>query len=149
MASFTDIWLQNFWQWQPLNISCSHLEVSCTSLVVTHNKKITLPTVKHGGGSVMLCGCFAASGTGWTECIKELMKPEDYQDILEGNMLPSIRKLGLRCRSWCFSRTTTQSTRPAAQNNGWKEKMDCFKLSSNQSTYLGHFIRILWLYKFV
>jgi hypothetical protein len=24
----------------------------------------TIPTVKHGGGSIMLCGCFSAAGTG-------------------------------------------------------------------------------------
>jgi hypothetical protein len=25
-----------------------------------------IPTVKHGGGSIMLCGCFSAAGTGFS-----------------------------------------------------------------------------------
>ena len=44
----------------------------------------------------MLWGCSAASVTGGIECIKEMMKSEDYQGILERNVLPSIRELGLR-----------------------------------------------------
>lgn len=40
----------------------------------------TLPTVKHCG-SFMLCGCFAASGTGGFECMKGMMRSEEYQEI--------------------------------------------------------------------
>ncbi len=33
-------------------------------------EKNTVPTVKHGGGSKMFWGCFAASGTGCLDCVK-------------------------------------------------------------------------------
>ena len=43
------------------------------------NVKGILPTTKHGGASIMLWGCFAASGTGGTEYIKGTTKSIDYQ----------------------------------------------------------------------
>ena len=58
--------------------------------------------VKHGGGSQMFWGCFAASCTGCLDCVHGIMKSEDYQRILERNVGPSVRKLGLRQRSWVF-----------------------------------------------
>ena len=57
-------------------------------------EKNTFPTVKHGGGSVMFWGCCAASGTGCLECVHGIMK-SDYQGILECNVQPSVRNLGL------------------------------------------------------
>ena len=55
----------------------------------------TLPTVIHGGGSIMLWGCFAASGTGGIKGIKWIMKSKDYKVIFEHNLIPNVRKLGL------------------------------------------------------
>ena len=46
-------------------------------------EKNTVPTVKHGGGSQMFWGCFAASGTGCLDCVHGIMKSEDYQRIWE------------------------------------------------------------------
>ncbi|KAF5889065.1 phosphopantothenoylcysteine decarboxylase subunit VHS3-like, partial [Clarias magur] len=51
-------------------------------------------------GSVMFWGCFAASGTGCLESVQGTMKSQDYQGILERNVLASVRKLGLSRRSW-------------------------------------------------
>ena len=65
-------------------------------------EKNTVPTVKHGGGSQMFWGCFAASGTGCLDCVHGIMKSEDYQRILERNVGPSVRKLGLCQRSWVY-----------------------------------------------
>ena len=67
-------------------------------------EKKTVPTVKHGGGSHMFLSCFAASGTGCLDCVHGIMKSEDYQRILERNVGPSVRKLGLHQRSWVFQR---------------------------------------------
>ncbi|MGH0114963.1 UNVERIFIED_CONTAM: hypothetical protein FKN15_065887 [Acipenser sinensis] len=41
-------------------------------------EKNTIPTVKHGGGSVMFWGCFAAPGTGCLESVQGTMKSQDY-----------------------------------------------------------------------
>ena len=36
--------------------------------------KYTIPTVKHGGGSIMLWGCFAVGGTGALHKIDGIMR---------------------------------------------------------------------------
>uniref|UniRef100_H2MNT5 Tc1-like transposase DDE domain-containing protein n=1 Tax=Oryzias latipes TaxID=8090 RepID=H2MNT5_ORYLA len=67
-----------------------------------YNQKNTVPTVKHGRGSVLFWGCSAASGIGCLEIVQGKMKSQDYQGILDRNVLPSVRKLGLSPRSWVF-----------------------------------------------
>lgn len=57
------------------------------------------PTIKHGGGSIMLWGCFAASGPGKLVRINGIMDSAAYQSILADNLQPSARQLGLH-RNW-------------------------------------------------
>ena len=58
--------------------------------------KNIIPTVKHGGGNIMLWGCFATGGTGALHKIDGFMRKKNYVDILKQD----IRlKLG---RKWVF-----------------------------------------------
>ncbi|KAI4887997.1 hypothetical protein NFI96_034666, partial [Prochilodus magdalenae] len=66
-----------------------------------YHPKNTIPTVKHGGGSIMLWGCFSAHGTGRLHCIKERMTGAMYCEILGDNLLPSVRALKMG-RGWVF-----------------------------------------------
>ncbi len=61
-----------------------------------YKDKYVLPTVKHGGGSVMVWGCMSAAGTGELQFIEETMNANMYCDILKQSMIPSLRRLGRR-----------------------------------------------------
>ncbi len=61
-----------------------------------YKDKCVLPTVKHGGGSVMVWGCMSAAGTVELQFIKGSMNANMYCDILKQSMIPSLRRLGRR-----------------------------------------------------
>ena len=60
-----------------------------------------IPTVKHGGGSIMVWGCFAASGPGQLANVEGIMNSKKYQEILQDNVRPSVTSLKLG-RRWLF-----------------------------------------------
>uniref|UniRef100_A0A7N8Y2H6 Sleeping Beauty transposase HTH domain-containing protein n=1 Tax=Mastacembelus armatus TaxID=205130 RepID=A0A7N8Y2H6_9TELE len=60
-----------------------------------HHLPNTIPTVKHGGGSIMLWGCFSAAVTGRLVAIEGKMNAAKYRDILEENLFQSAQDLRL------------------------------------------------------
>ena len=53
------------------------------------------PTVKHGGGSVMVWGCMASNGVRNIQFLEGIMDQFKYQSILDRNVKISETKLGL------------------------------------------------------
>ena len=61
----------------------------------SHHPENTIPTVKHGGGNIMLWGCFSSAGTGKLVRIEGMMDGAKYREILEENLFQSSRNLRL------------------------------------------------------
>ncbi|KAK6317394.1 hypothetical protein J4Q44_G00127940 [Coregonus suidteri] len=66
-----------------------------------YNPKNIIPTMKHGGGNIILWGCFSAKGTGRLHRIEGRMDGAMYREILANNLLPSVRALKMG-RGWVF-----------------------------------------------
>lgn len=57
--------------------------------------RFTQATVKHGGGSLLVWGCFSWRGVGNIVKIDGKMTGESYVKILEENLKPSLRKMNM------------------------------------------------------
>ena len=61
-----------------------------------YKDKCVLPTVKHGGGSVMVWGCMSVPGTGELQFMEGTMNANMYCDILKQSMILFLQTLGHR-----------------------------------------------------
>ena len=59
-----------------------------------YKDKCVLPTVKHGGGSVLLWGCMSAAGSGELQFNEGTMNANMYCAILKQSMIPCLWKQG-------------------------------------------------------
>ncbi len=61
-----------------------------------YKEKCMVPTVKYGGGSVLMWGYMSAAGVGELHFIDGIMNSQMYCSILKEKMLPSLHALGRR-----------------------------------------------------
>eukprot|EP00301_Raphidiophrys_heterophryoidea_P008488 c13135_g1_i4.p1 GENE.c13135_g1_i4~~c13135_g1_i4.p1 ORF type:complete len:223 (+),score=43.48 c13135_g1_i4:109-777(+) len=64
--------------------------------------KLVSPTVKFGGGNIMLWGCMNSQGVGGFCKIEGAMDASLYTSIMEDEMLDSIKKFKLQKKKWYF-----------------------------------------------
>lgn len=66
------------------------------------SERLVQPTVKHGGGSLMLWGCMSWEGVGHAAKIDGKMDAELYCSILEDELLASIKYFKKKCKDTLF-----------------------------------------------
>jgi hypothetical protein len=59
------------------------------------------PTLKHGGGGIMLWGCINARGTGCLSKVNGSLNGPGYIFILEDALIPTVDMLGIT-DGWIF-----------------------------------------------
>ena len=80
----------------------------------------TVPTVKHGGGNIMLWGCLSSSGTGNLVVVQGIMRKEDYIRILDENVKESAEKLQLG-HNWKYQQDSDPKHTAKVVNKWFKD----------------------------
>lgn len=109
--------------------TCRDLWYMATGTAHQHPNHI--PIVKDGGGSIMVWGCFAASGPGWIAVADRKINSKIYQNSFWENLRPG----------WC-SRTTTQMINLIANLSSSLSNLKSFTFSTINSQHCVKAIKI-------
>jgi hypothetical protein len=89
------------------------------------NERYVRKEVKHGGGSVMVWGCITASSMGHIVCIEGNMDGPLYTQILNDDILGTLKDLGINKKDVYFQQDSDlKHTSKIAQNWFKKAKLD-------------------------
>ena len=102
----------------------------------------TIPTVKHGGGSIMLWGCFSVAGTGRLVRIQRMMNGVKYREILGENLLQSTQPQSEVLRFTFYQDNDSKHTDKTMWEWLWDKSLNVFEWPS-QSLDL-KLIKHLW-----
>ena len=67
-----------------------------------YDPKYVVPTVKHGGGSIMIHGFMSSSGVGVLTLVNGIMESNQYIEILQNGLTQSAGKMGMPRNRWIF-----------------------------------------------
>ena len=81
--------------------------------------RITQPTVKHGGGNIMVWGCMGWNGVGMLAEIEGRMDSAQYVDVLDQYLSQSIKDLEIPADEAISRNILIQSRPPRWHKNGF------------------------------
>jgi hypothetical protein len=84
----------------------------------TYQHQNLIPTIKYGGGSIKVWGCFAAPGPGQLAIIAGKINSQVYQEILQENELK-------RNRSWVMQQDNDPKHRSKSTTEWLQQKKIC------------------------
>uniref|UniRef100_A0A4W6DQP0 Tc1-like transposase DDE domain-containing protein n=1 Tax=Lates calcarifer TaxID=8187 RepID=A0A4W6DQP0_LATCA len=111
------------------------------------SRACTVPTVKHGGGSIMVWGCISAAGVGHLTVCDGTLNSAKYCAILETHMLPSAHALFRQGQNWMFQQDNAACHTSRASRTWLQEQCIHFLEWPAQSLDMSPIENLWWIIK--